>query len=195
MISTRSVGLLIDTVVCLTLAKWETVSGRFGGYINWYQGHRSQEGIHGTETKTKTSSVRIYRRDGSCNGVDHDVGRCAELVIPGLPASIFACVLIPGPQIHDSWALPQWGRVRFNTANRGGSSCRLRYHYARILMRRSCGVWPGEAKMALKPDGFWRLRRSMTVRRAPRRPRSAVSDFRSSGTGCCASTPAVLTVS
>jgi len=30
MISTRSVGLLIDTVVCLTLAKWETVSGRFG---------------------------------------------------------------------------------------------------------------------------------------------------------------------
>jgi len=25
--------LLIDTVVCLTLAKWETVSGRFGGYL------------------------------------------------------------------------------------------------------------------------------------------------------------------
>src|SRR5262245_51318930 len=64
--------------------------------------------------------------------------------------------LIPGPQIHDSWALPQWGRVRFKTANRGDSSCRLRYRYARILMRRSCGVWPGEAKMALKPDGFWR---------------------------------------
>jgi hypothetical protein len=40
MISTRSVGLLIDTVVCLTLAKWETVSGRFGGYLSfdfpWY---------------------------------------------------------------------------------------------------------------------------------------------------------------
>jgi hypothetical protein len=35
MISTRSVGLLIDTVVCLTLAKWETVSGRFGGYFIW----------------------------------------------------------------------------------------------------------------------------------------------------------------
>src|SRR6516162_1452417 len=33
MISTRSAGLLIDTVVCLTLAKWETVSGRFGGYL------------------------------------------------------------------------------------------------------------------------------------------------------------------
>ena len=33
MISTRSVGLIIDTVVCLTLAKWETVSGQFGGYL------------------------------------------------------------------------------------------------------------------------------------------------------------------
>jgi hypothetical protein len=26
-------GLAIDTVVCLTLAKWETVSGQFGGYL------------------------------------------------------------------------------------------------------------------------------------------------------------------
>jgi hypothetical protein len=26
-------GLLIDTIVCLTLAKWETVSGQFGGYL------------------------------------------------------------------------------------------------------------------------------------------------------------------
>jgi hypothetical protein len=34
MISTRSVGLVIDTVVCLTLDKWETVSGQFGGYLN-----------------------------------------------------------------------------------------------------------------------------------------------------------------
>jgi hypothetical protein len=34
MISTRSVELVIDTVVCLTPAKWETVSGQFGGYLN-----------------------------------------------------------------------------------------------------------------------------------------------------------------
>jgi hypothetical protein len=34
MISTRSGALVIDTVVCLTLAKWETVSGRFGGYLS-----------------------------------------------------------------------------------------------------------------------------------------------------------------
>ena len=25
--------LVMDTVVCLTLAKWETVSGQFGGYL------------------------------------------------------------------------------------------------------------------------------------------------------------------
>jgi hypothetical protein len=41
MFSTRSVGLLIDTVVCLTLAKWETVSGRFGGYFK-FNGDRSR---------------------------------------------------------------------------------------------------------------------------------------------------------
>jgi hypothetical protein len=34
MISTRSLELVIDTVVCLTLAKWETVSGQFGGYLS-----------------------------------------------------------------------------------------------------------------------------------------------------------------
>src|SRR4029453_7423884 len=39
MISTRSAGLLIDTVVCLTLAKWETVSGRLGGYLTRYAAH------------------------------------------------------------------------------------------------------------------------------------------------------------
>src|SRR5262249_27891594 len=33
MISTRSVELVIDTVVCLTLANWETVAGQFGGYL------------------------------------------------------------------------------------------------------------------------------------------------------------------
>src|SRR5262245_23601083 len=33
-------------------------------------------------------------------------------------------------------------------------------------MRRSCAVWPGEPTMVLRPGGFWRLRRSMTVQRA-----------------------------
>ena len=40
MISTRLVELVIDTVVCLTLAKWETVSGQFGGYLNRCTGRR-----------------------------------------------------------------------------------------------------------------------------------------------------------
>ena len=43
MISTRSVGLVIDTVVCLTLAKWETVSGQFGGYLK--EQTSKQEGV------------------------------------------------------------------------------------------------------------------------------------------------------
>src|SRR5262249_12315423 len=30
---TRLVELVIDTVVCLTLANWETVSGQCGGYL------------------------------------------------------------------------------------------------------------------------------------------------------------------
>jgi hypothetical protein len=39
--------------------------------------------------------------------------------------------VIPGPQIYDSYANSPMGRVRFQTANREGSSCRLRYRYAR----------------------------------------------------------------
>ena len=34
MISTRLEGLVIDTVISLTLAKWETLSGSFAGYLN-----------------------------------------------------------------------------------------------------------------------------------------------------------------
>jgi len=30
----QSEGLVIDTIVCLTLTKWETVSGQFGGYLS-----------------------------------------------------------------------------------------------------------------------------------------------------------------
>ena len=52
MISTRSVELVIDTVVCLTLAKWETVSGQFGGYLSGTSGEAgSREGL-GQMTRT-----------------------------------------------------------------------------------------------------------------------------------------------
>jgi len=33
-ISTRSLEFIIDKVVSLTLAKWETVSGPFGGHLS-----------------------------------------------------------------------------------------------------------------------------------------------------------------
>jgi hypothetical protein len=42
MISMRSEGLVIDTNVCLTLAKWETVSGQFGGYFTRQDHRRGQ---------------------------------------------------------------------------------------------------------------------------------------------------------
>jgi TPP-dependent 2-oxoacid decarboxylase len=35
MISMGFVVLVMDTVVCLTLAKWVTVSGQFGGYLTY----------------------------------------------------------------------------------------------------------------------------------------------------------------
>src|SRR5712672_952627 len=41
-------------------------------------------------------------------------------------------------------------------ANAGGSSCRLRYHCAEILVRPSCVVWRRRRKTALRPVGFWR---------------------------------------
>jgi hypothetical protein len=47
MISTRSLELVIDTIVCLTLAKWETVSGQFGGYLSG-EARRDEPGREGT---------------------------------------------------------------------------------------------------------------------------------------------------
>src|SRR6516165_3345402 len=48
----------------------------------------------------------------------------------------------------DSWAIPRWRRVRFNTANPGGSSCRLRHHCGRILMRHRFAAWQGRPMTA-----------------------------------------------
>ena len=35
-------------VVCLTLAKWETVSGRFGGYLTWFTSDKTCRERHAT---------------------------------------------------------------------------------------------------------------------------------------------------
>jgi len=70
MISTRSAGLLIDTVVCLTLAKWETVSGRFGGYLTFLWGTTSEkcEVAHTSPPIGPAKSVRTGTRTGTRTG-------------------------------------------------------------------------------------------------------------------------------
>src|ERR1700741_2317191 len=89
MISTRSLELVIDTVVCLTLAKWETVSGQFGGYLtchlashNFIAGFRveygnSGAGMHrgGFSLRRKRTSPRPSPRAGKCRaGLASDPG-------------------------------------------------------------------------------------------------------------------------
>src|SRR5262245_59597766 len=80
MISTRSVGMLIDTVVCLTLSKWETVSGRFGGYMTGEGGNHGCEGDFGKEvcceaerrgTRTAPMLYRMSPQMGHSARPDH----------------------------------------------------------------------------------------------------------------------------
>ena len=59
MISTRSGALVIDTVVCLTLAKWETVSGRFGGYLKWIKQHLRIKRFYGTSENAVRTQIWI----------------------------------------------------------------------------------------------------------------------------------------
>jgi hypothetical protein len=51
----RCGGLIIDTVVCLTLAKWETVSGQFGGYLTFTSYDNT------TPTFTQTFELSRYK--------------------------------------------------------------------------------------------------------------------------------------
>ena len=69
MISTRSAGLLIDTVVCLTLAKWETVSGRFGGYLTSSWLHPSWAlDVYGMRLLTEPLQTACQQRGGDSSG-------------------------------------------------------------------------------------------------------------------------------
>src|SRR5262249_60497741 len=75
MISTRLVELVIDTVLCLTLAKWETVSGQFGGYLSWGHfrlGARSCP-MHDARRDSGSASPAIVRRVG---GWSSGLGGC-----------------------------------------------------------------------------------------------------------------------
>src|SRR5690349_13901632 len=60
MISTRSVELVIDTVVCLTLVKWETVSGQFGGYLK-----NTVDVVSFVDVLHQTSDARILLREAA----------------------------------------------------------------------------------------------------------------------------------
>src|SRR5262249_44871322 len=69
MISTRSVELVIDTVVCLTLAKWETVSGQFGGYLTslvLVDASRFRDGANST-ARSLRDSLEASRKAGRSN--------------------------------------------------------------------------------------------------------------------------------
>jgi catabolite regulation protein CreA len=63
MISTRLVELVIDTVVCLTLAKWETVSGR--GLSHVFRKRRSlffkkMQIVRGCDVKRNVLVYMVY---------------------------------------------------------------------------------------------------------------------------------------
>jgi hypothetical protein len=70
MISTRSVGLVIDTVVCLTLDKWETVSGQFGGYLT----HPSAAPRCTIVSPITITSIRVRRKQSSASFGSHTTG-------------------------------------------------------------------------------------------------------------------------
>ena len=64
----------------------------------------------------------------------------------------------------------------FNMANQGGSSCRLRYRG--VIDASQLRSFAKKTKDGPGPVGFLRWRPSMTVRRAPRRRKSAASGVR-----------------
>jgi len=66
MIPTRSAALVIDTVVRLTLAKWETASGRFGGLSHQASKHltqindeRTQKSVHLADAEEKGTFIAL----------------------------------------------------------------------------------------------------------------------------------------
>src|SRR5262245_28920377 len=88
MISTRLVELVIDTVVCLTLAKWETVSGQFGGYLNFGIGTLAS-GRNGAyivwmnaQAQTRSFRERPERR-GATDGSAHEPVTPNQAASPG----------------------------------------------------------------------------------------------------------------
>src|SRR5215813_3513603 len=102
MISTRSVGLLIDTVVCLTLAKWETVSGRFGGYLMfafWRQLTSKLRYNHASIAKvslllTSTTCAVVATRAHTCRTSNSIMSSLSDIFIAPVTSTSFFMVLL-----------------------------------------------------------------------------------------------------
>src|SRR5215510_5447623 len=91
MISTRSAALVIDTVVCLTLAKWETVSGRFGGYLTvalQVSIPLEHQGLH-------------VPRQREVRGREHRIGAFAGILDHLITAIVDEVGVVPRPAGHD----------------------------------------------------------------------------------------------
>src|SRR3974390_3623266 len=73
MTSMQSEGLVIDTIVCLTLTKWEAVSGQFGGSLRWRHGDTNSYsdqrsgGSHSGPTPAVYPRYHSKRKDALCD--------------------------------------------------------------------------------------------------------------------------------
>src|SRR5215831_9495061 len=93
MISTRSVELVIDTVVCLTLAKWETVSGQFGGYLSLLQptgyqpqnreGARPHRAAHAARPRRRGDRIRAALLPVAHSGTKRPFYACRRMSVHG----------------------------------------------------------------------------------------------------------------
>src|SRR5262249_7295567 len=81
---------------------------RIGDHPAAFQVHSLRRFIPASSVMSQLTFKNLVRASGLYVGRAFPEVRCRQTQ-----------AVIPGPQIHDSWALPQWGRVRFNTANRG----------------------------------------------------------------------------
>src|SRR5947207_11252661 len=110
MSSTRLVELVIDTVVCLTLAKWETVSGQFGGYLIDWRKYAALTSLQ-TGTALGHSCFQVSRESWtSPAGEPHGSGRsCPSRWFPmkALPPARSCCPACPESRRQ---SFGHWGR-------------------------------------------------------------------------------------